>query len=189
MRTSTWWRTLLAHMKVTVRPRVPNKPLDPLLHVQSRTLRTLHRFVRSSKRPRTTSTVEHVNRFGSPTREGVSSIIHPSRPAPPDPSGPPPSSVRHTSLEVESDDPEPDRERAPSPATTILGHTSSTRPNAADSTNSVPNPLDPAIADHRNRPWPPADDRTLIRFKMTPNPALAVAEKHQLPAAQPRDSG
>ena len=122
--------------------------------------------VRSSKRPRTTSMVEHVNRFGSPTREGVSSSIHPSRPAPPDPSGPPPTSARHTSLEVESDDPEPARERAPSPAPAILGHTSSTRPNTADSTHSAPNPLDPVIADHRNRPWPPADDRTLIRFKM-----------------------
>ena len=58
--------------------------------------------VRSSKHPRTASMVEHINRFGSPTREGVSSSIHPSRPAPPDPSGPPPSSARHTSLEVES---------------------------------------------------------------------------------------
>ena len=34
------------------------------------------------------------------------------------------------------------------------------------STHSNPNPLDPAIVDHRNRPWPPADDKTLIRWKM-----------------------
>ena len=95
--------------------------------------------LRSSKRPRTTSMVEHVNRFGSPTREGASSSIPPSHPTPPDPSGPPPSSARHThtSLEVESDDPEPDRERAPSPATTIPGYIPSARPNAADSTHSA----------------------------------------------------
>ena len=109
--------------------------------------------------------VEDINRFGSPTCEGASSSIHPIRPAPPDPSGPPPA-ARHTFLEVESDDPELDREKGPSPATTILGHTSSTRANAADPTHSAPNPLDPAVADHRNRPWPPADDRTPIRFKM-----------------------
>ena len=81
---------------VTVPPRVPNKHLGPLLHVLSRTLRTLHRFglQNALARPQ----VEHVNRFGSPTRDGVSSSTHPSRPAPADPSGPPPSSVRHTSL-------------------------------------------------------------------------------------------
>ena len=118
--------------------------------------------VRSSKRPRTTSMVEAINRFGSPTRDGASSSIHPIRPTPPDSSDPPPA-ARHTSLDFDSDDPEPDREKAPSPATTILGHTSTTRANAADPT---PNPLDPAVADHRNRPWPPADDRALIRFKM-----------------------
>ena len=56
-----------------------------------------------------------------------------------------------THLDLESDDPEPDRERAPSPTPTVPGY--------------VPS-MDPAIADHRNRPWPPADDRTLIRFKL-----------------------
>ena len=124
--------------------------------------------LRSSKRLRTTSMVEHVNRFGSPTREGASSSIPPSHPIPPDPSGPPPSSAHrtHTSLELESDDPEPDRERAPSPATTIPGYIPSARPIAADAAHPEANPLDPAIADHRHRPWPPADDRTLIRFKM-----------------------
>ena len=122
--------------------------------------------VRSSKRPRTTSMVEHVNKFGSPTREGASSSIHPSHPAPTDPSGHPPPSARHTSVELDSDEQEPDRERAPSPAPTVPGYIPSNRHNATESTPSAPNPLDPAIADHRNRPWPPADDRTLIRFKM-----------------------
>ena len=58
------------------------------------------------------------------------------------------------------------RERAPSPTPTVPGHVPATRLNAPDSTHSMPNPLDPAIADHRNCPWPPADDRTLIRFKL-----------------------
>ena len=58
----------------------------------------------------------------------------------------------------------PDREQAPSPTPTVPGHVPSTHIPATESTHSTPNPLDPAIADHRNRPWPPADDRTLIRL-------------------------
>ena len=121
--------------------------------------------VRSSKRPRTTSMVESINRFGSPTREGDSSNTHPIRPAISDSEGPPPT-ARHTSLEVDSDDPDPGRAKAPSPSPTILGHTSSTRANPADSTHSTSNHLDPAVADHRNRPWPPCDDNELICYKM-----------------------
>ena len=82
--------------------------------------------------------------------------------------GLPPPADRHPTLhphlDLESDDPEPDRERAPSPTPTVPGYVPSTHIPATESTHSTPNPLDPAIADHRNRPWPPADDRTLIRL-------------------------
>ena len=125
---------------------------------------------RSSKRPRSISMVEHVNRFGSPPRHGASSSLPPPNPTSHGPSGLPPPADRHPTLRphlhLESDDPEPDRERAPSPTPTVPGYVPSTHIPATESTNPTPNPLDPAIADHRNRPWPPADDRTLIRWKM-----------------------
>ena len=116
---------------------------------------------RSSKRPRSVSMVEHVNRFGSPARDRGPASLPPPNPTSYVPAGPSPPH-----LDLESDDPEPDRERAPSPTPTVPGHVPSTHIPAPASTHSTPNPLDPAIVDHRNRPWPPADDRTLIRWKM-----------------------
>ena len=116
---------------------------------------------RSSKRPRSVSMVEHVNRYGSPARDrGLAS------PPPPDPTSYVPTGPSPPHLDLESDDPEPDRERAPSPTPTVPGHAPSTHIPVPASTHSNPNPLDPAIVDHRNRPWPPADDKTLIRWKM-----------------------
>ena len=116
---------------------------------------------RSSKRPRSVSMVEHVNRYGSPARDrGLAS------PPPPDPTSYVPTGPSPPHLDLESDDPEPDRERAPSPTPTVPGHVPSTHIPVPASTHSNPNPLDPAIVDHRNRPWPPADDITLIRWKM-----------------------
>ena len=121
--------------------------------------------IRSSKRPRTTSMVESVNRHGSPTRDGASSHARSTRLAIPDSEIPPPT-ARHTSLEVDSDDLDPGVEKTSSPTPTIPGHTSSTPAIPAETTHPASNPLDPAVADHRNRPWPPSDDRELIRYKM-----------------------
>ena len=116
---------------------------------------------RSSKRPRSVNMVEHINRHGSPARDSGRENPLPAHPISYGPTRPSPPL-----LDFESDDPEPDRERAPSPTPTIPGHVPSTHTPGPVSTHSNPNPLDPAIADHRNRTWPPANDKTLIRWKM-----------------------
>ena len=120
---------------------------------------------RSMKRPRSVSMVEHVNRHGSPARAKSHRGPPLLNPASSATTGPPPPHLMEPT-DLESDDPEPDRERAPSPAPTVPGHVPPTHIPVIASTHANPNPLDPAIADHRNRPWPPSDDKALIRWKM-----------------------
>ena len=129
-----------------IRPRVPNKLPVPRPHVPLHLLRILCRLVLQQgpgQYPWSNMST------GSPARDRASASLPPPNPTSYGPSGPSPPP-----LDLESDDPEPDREHAPSPTPTIPGHVPSTH---------IPVP---AIADHRNRPWPPADDRTLIRWKM-----------------------
>lgn len=81
----------------------------------------------------------------------------------PPPPGPA-SSVHHASLDVDSD--EPERENPPSPTPTVPGHISTSRKTPAAPASHASTPADPNAPDYRNRPWPPADDKALIQFKL-----------------------
>ena len=121
--------------------------------------------IRSSKRPRTAYMVESVNRFGSPPHDGASSHARSIRLAIPELEAVPPT-IRHNSIDADSDDLDHGVAKAPSPTPTLPGHTSSTHAIPVEAPSPAPNPLDPALADHRNRPWPPCDDREFIQYKM-----------------------
>ena len=121
--------------------------------------------IRSSKRPRNTYMVESVNRFGSPPHEGASSHARSNQHSIPEPEVAPPTN-RHNLSDVDSD-PEPVVAKASSPTPTIPGHESPAPVIPMDASGpTYTKPLDPAVADHRNRPWPPCDDRELIQYKM-----------------------
>ena len=120
---------------------------------------------RSAKRPRNTYMVETVNRFGSPPNEGASSHARSTRHSIPEPEADPPT-IRHNLADSDSDEPEPAVAKASSLAPTIPGHASPAPAIPMDTSAPTPNPLDPAVADHRNRPWPPCDNRELIQYKM-----------------------
>ena len=156
------WRTSLIHMHANPVPRAKqaSRSTAPrsISHVEEPAP------ARSSKRPRSTSMVEHFNRYGSPARDRGHTSPPPLNPASSGPTGPPPPH-----LDLESDDPEPDRERAPSPTPTVPGHVPSNHIPVPASTHSNPNPLDPVIVDHRNRPWPQPTTKHSSVGRWTPN--------------------
>ena len=120
---------------------------------------------RSVKRPRTAYMVEAVNRFETLPNEGASAHARPAQHSVPEPEADPPP-IHHRSVESDSDEPEPAAAKASSPTPTIPGYVSPAPVIPVDPPAPVPNHLDPAIADHRNRPWPPCDDRELVQYKM-----------------------
>ena len=108
---------------------------------------------RSAKRPRTTYMVES----GLPRKEPLPMPV--SRHSIPEPEADPPP-LHHRSVDSDSDEPtrllqEPHLQHRPFQVMSLLP-----RSFLWILRNPVLNPLDPAIADHKNRPWPPCDDRS-----------------------------
>ena len=145
------------------------------------------------KRPRAAYMVEAVNRFGSLPDDGASAHARPARHPVPEPEADPPP-IHHRSVGSDSDEPEPAAAKASSPAPTIPGHVSPAPVIPVDLPAPVPTNLDPAVADHRNRPWPPCDDREFAQYKVDTKsrPSWKTIAKRmtaQLKAVKPDGNG
>ena len=104
------------------------------------------------------------NRFGSLPDEGASAPARPARHPVSEPEADPPP-IHHQSVESDSDA-WPTCCQSLVPGTNHPGHVSPAPVIPVDLPAPVTTNLDPAVADHKNRPWPPCDNRELAQYKM-----------------------
>ena len=104
--------------------------------------------------------VESVNRYGVLPEEPAPAPPRPAAIPDPEPEADP-AIIHHHHVDSDSEEPNHPAAKASPPTPTNPVHSC-----PAPSIPSAPANLDPAIVDHRNRPWPPCDDRELAQYKM-----------------------
>ena len=104
--------------------------------------------------------LESVNRYGVLPEESAPAPLRSATITDPEPEADP-TSVRHPPhVDSDSEDPKhPAAKASPTPSNPV-------RPCPTPSLPSAPANLDPALVDHRNRPWPPCEDHELAQYKM-----------------------